>query len=138
MPKRHWRTAEGEHALKGLGVGMSVRSRLIFENKIAAPLIEEGTDPAVVRAIVVELQNKLLGQSAKRVSKKGGRSVVEGRDEATTSVSNGCDGRRVGDSGPVGTRPQTGRAPGQISAAGDYEWDSICAAQWLCVAAAPA
>ena len=68
--KRHWRTAEGEHALKGLGVGMSVRSRMIFENEIAAPLIAEGITPAIVRAIVAEIQNKLLGQSAKAKSKK--------------------------------------------------------------------
>ena len=68
--KRHWRTAEGEHALKGMGVGMSVRSRMIFENEIAAPLIAEGITPAIVRAIVAEIQNKLLGQSAKAKSKK--------------------------------------------------------------------
>ncbi len=68
--KRHWRTAGGEHALKGLGVGMSVRSRMIFENEIAAPLIAEGITPAIVRAIVAEIQNKLLGQSAKAKSKK--------------------------------------------------------------------
>ena len=68
--KRHWRTAEGEHALKGLGVDMSVRSRTTFEAEIAQPLIAEGLNEQVMRVILGRLQTELLGQSAKATKAK--------------------------------------------------------------------
>ena len=68
--KRHWRTAESEHALRGLGLDMSVRSRMTFEVEIALPLISEGLNEQVVRVILGRLQAELLGQSAKATKAK--------------------------------------------------------------------
>ena len=81
--KRHWRTASGEHKLSGLGVDMSVRSRLTFENEIASPLISDGRDPAMVRAILGELQAKLLGQSEKRKADTDGKKKAKGDSDNT-------------------------------------------------------
>ncbi|MEO5339804.1 MAG: type I-E CRISPR-associated protein Cas7/Cse4/CasC [Magnetococcus sp. MYC-9] len=74
--KRHWRTADDSHALAHLdGVEMSLRSRLIFSEKVARPLIEqEGLDREKVEAAVAAFQSLLLGSSAraqKEKAKKG-------------------------------------------------------------------
>jgi CRISPR system Cascade subunit CasC len=83
--KRHWRTAEGEHALSGLdNVDMSVRSRTTFEAKIAKPLITEGLNEQVVRVILGRLQAELLGQSAKATKAKQ-ESSKEPKESLDTS-----------------------------------------------------
>ena len=78
------------------------------------------------------------------VSMHSQRTALRHRPEIVV----GCPGRvldllqqgvlhlgHVGDSGPVGAGAQTGRAAREVSTAGDHEWHSVCAAQWLCVAA---
>ena len=83
--KRHWRTAEGEHALSGLNdVEMSIRSRTTFEAKIAKPLITEGLNEPVIRAILGRLQAELLGQSAKATKAKQ-ESPKEAKESLETS-----------------------------------------------------
>ena len=68
--KRHWRTASGEHSLAGLGIEMSVRSKRIFDELIAEPLIKEGLDPGVVRRVTKALQDEVLGKSEKAAAQK--------------------------------------------------------------------
>jgi CRISPR system Cascade subunit CasC len=64
--KRHWRTFEGEDALSGLGVPMSVRSRYTFEELIVNPLIErDGVPRELARAVTVALMDEVLGKSEK-------------------------------------------------------------------------
>jgi len=81
--KRHWRTAEGAWALKNLGVPMTVRSREIFELKIAQPLIRDGLDAGVVRAVVKALQAVFLGKSKKKdtAEKAAGEGKKEKKDD---------------------------------------------------------
>lgn len=69
--KRHWRTSDGPHRLYGIDdVPRSIRSRVTFEEKIVAPLIEEGLDAARVRAATDDVMAKVLGKSAKAKAKK--------------------------------------------------------------------
>jgi CRISPR system Cascade subunit CasC len=65
--KRHWRRAEDEHALDrievdGERVPMSVRSRRTFERHLFAPLVEEGVEPEVAKAVVGEVIGFVLPQ----------------------------------------------------------------------------
>lgn len=80
--KRHWRTASGEHSLSGLGVDMSVRSRLIFERLIAEPLIEEGLSKEAVRSVAKEFQKHVLGESEKAAAE--GKEVKSKDDGLAT------------------------------------------------------
>ena len=68
--KRHWRTADGEYSLSNIGMDMSVRSRRIFEDLIAKPLIEEGLEEKSLRSVLKALQSNLLGESAKAKAEK--------------------------------------------------------------------
>jgi CRISPR system Cascade subunit CasC len=68
--KRHWRTFDGEGSLADLGVPMSVRSRLTFEQYVVKPLLDEGVDAALARAVTAELMEEVLGQSAKAKAAK--------------------------------------------------------------------
>lgn len=68
--KRHWRTADGEHSLSKIGVPGSVRSRRIFEQEIAKPLIEEGFDTASVQEVLEVFMSNLLGESVKQKKSK--------------------------------------------------------------------
>lgn len=63
--KRHWRTFDGEGALTGLGLAMSVRSRLTFEELVVKPLVESGTTAELARAVAAEIMKTVLGESAK-------------------------------------------------------------------------
>lgn len=77
--KRHWRRAEGEYALSEIeGVEMSVRSRRIFEDLIAKPLLEEGLEEENLRVVLKAIQSELLGESAKaKAGKKEGAVILE-------------------------------------------------------------
>ncbi len=63
--KRHWRTADGQHTLRGLEVPMSVRSRVTFEEEVAKPLVEEKLDAEAVRAVTSALRDVVLATKEK-------------------------------------------------------------------------
>ena len=71
--KRHWRTHQGMHALAELGVPASVRSRLTFERFVLQPLIDEGVDEALARAVTEAFMAQLLGESAKAKKARGAK-----------------------------------------------------------------
>lgn len=63
--KRHWRRADHAWALCAFEPGLSLRSRRIFSEKIAAPLVAEGFAADRVIMVVAALQGLLLGESPK-------------------------------------------------------------------------
>lgn len=69
--KRHWRTAEGEHAFGALDVPASVRSRLSFEKFVVRPCLEAGMAESVVRAVAQAYADEVLGASEKKKSDGG-------------------------------------------------------------------
>lgn len=85
--KRHWRTFEGEHALKELAEP-SIRSRLTFERYIVQPITKEGVDETLARAATEAVMAEVLGKSAKAKKKETesvtletGQITVLGRPE---------------------------------------------------------
>lgn len=73
--KRHWRKhwkEEEEGFLKEIGWQPSVRSRRIFEEKIARPLIQEGLDEETVRVVLQNFQREILAgrEEAARAEKE--------------------------------------------------------------------
>ncbi len=89
--KRHWRVFDGAHSLSGLAP-MSVRSRLTFEQMIHKPLVAEGVDPALARAVTEAIVSEALGKSEKKKAKddteatkpkaKGKKGVEAASDDA--------------------------------------------------------
>lgn len=68
--KRHWRTADDEHALGritlgGADVPMSVRSRRTFQQHVYQPLIDAGIGADVAEAVTHGILEELLGESKK-------------------------------------------------------------------------
>jgi CRISPR system Cascade subunit CasC len=67
--KRHWRMADGIHSLRTLdaSIGMSVRSRLIFEEKIVKELLsaKDSLKEDAIRAAARAIQDAILGKSEK-------------------------------------------------------------------------
>ena len=60
--KRHWRTAEGPHALHAVkGATAAVRSRDIVTRRIIEPLASAGHDPAVIEALEPTFQRVVYG-----------------------------------------------------------------------------
>ena len=60
--KRHWRTAEGPHALHGIeGATAAVRSRDIVTRRIIEPLASAGHDLAVIEALEPSFQKVVYG-----------------------------------------------------------------------------
>lgn len=82
--KRHWRRAEHAWDLRSLDTGLALRSRRIFADRVARPLVEEGFDVGRVTAVVGTLQALLLGESAKakqaKAKKAEGRTGAPSRD----------------------------------------------------------
>ncbi len=90
--KRHWRTFDGAGSLTDLGVPMSVRSRFTFEQFVVKPLLDEGVEPVLARAVTARLMEEVLGQSAKaktakekdeaeeKEKKKAGKAAAEAGD----------------------------------------------------------
>lgn len=75
--KRHWRTADDEHALDriqvdGDRVPMSVRSRRTFEKHLYEPLVEDGVDSEVAGAVVDKLLHWVLpeGKAKQQAAKE--------------------------------------------------------------------
>ena len=64
--KRHWRVFHGLNSLNEISIPSSVRSRLTFEKYVAAPLIQEGLNPDMVRQVTTALIDHILGKSKKQ------------------------------------------------------------------------
>lgn len=84
--KRHWRTADTECSLGGIQVGgqgvpLSVRSRRTFERFVCQPLIDEGVDPEVAKAVTSDLIETLLPKG------KGRQATAEESDATETQTS---------------------------------------------------
>jgi CRISPR system Cascade subunit CasC len=62
--KRHWRTADDEHALQHLDVPTGVRSKEIVEREIREPLLKKGLQPDVVGAVSKVFVERLYGKNA--------------------------------------------------------------------------
>ncbi len=76
--KYHWRNFAGEHALYGIDVPRSVRSRETFKRLIARPLVEEGYPLRLVVAFALHLQQLIVSDEA--LSKADFNKLM--RDEA--------------------------------------------------------
>ena len=77
--KRHWRAYDGKHALRELGVDMSIRSRETFEQLIVEPLVkQDGVSEELARAVTRELMAKVLGE---REDKKAEGESTKGAGE---------------------------------------------------------
>ncbi len=75
--KRHWRRADHDWALKSFDPGLSLRSRRIFSERVALPLIGEGFPAEQVVAVVGAIQALLLGESPKAKKEKKGKPTAE-------------------------------------------------------------
>lgn len=65
--KRHWARADSVHSLKQLSdSGLAVRSRLVWQEKVAKPLFEEGYPQDAVIATVKEIQAKFYASEEAR------------------------------------------------------------------------
>ena len=69
--KRHWRVYEGDYSLKSIteeldNLDMSVRSRRIFENEIAKPLLNKGYKKSHLYKALENLVNTVLGINLER------------------------------------------------------------------------
>ncbi|MCA9652749.1 MAG: type I-E CRISPR-associated protein Cas7/Cse4/CasC [Myxococcales bacterium] len=90
--KRHWRRAQGPHALSSIDLGegpvaMSVRSRVTFQQLVRDRMVDEGVDSALAVAATEELMKLVLGESAKAKEKKKskGAEAEEADDSCKTS-----------------------------------------------------
>jgi CRISPR system Cascade subunit CasC len=73
--KRHWRVADDAHALAGIdpGIGVSTRSRRIWNVLIRDPLMEEGLSAVAVSTVLAGMQVELYGESKKAKAAKAGK-----------------------------------------------------------------
>ena len=63
--KRHWRNADGVHALQGIdGAPAAVRSRETVTRRVIEPLRNNGHDPEVIQAIETAFQIAVYGEKA--------------------------------------------------------------------------
>lgn len=79
--KRHWARSDSLHSLKGVSdAGLAIRSRLVWQEKVAKPLFEEGYPEDAVIGAVKEIQAKFYAsEEAKR--KPAGDTTGLGRAE---------------------------------------------------------
>ncbi len=70
--KRHWRKFDGEHSLRSLEIGMSVRSRRTFDRYIYRALLDDQLPEELVKIATEEVMKQVLGESPKRKEKKKG------------------------------------------------------------------
>lgn len=82
--KRHWRNADGDKSLRSIGIDMSIRSRGIFEELVARPLIAEGLDEPTLRSVVKAVQSHVLGESAKKAKKEAQAAETESPTDLET------------------------------------------------------
>lgn len=92
--KRHWRTFEGEHALRHIRVDdntapMSVRSRLSFDRYLKQPLISAGVAEPIAQAVAEQLMNKVLGKNTAKAEKteKKKKGANDAAVEATVAAN---------------------------------------------------
>jgi CRISPR system Cascade subunit CasC len=79
--KRHWARAESDHSLANVGdSGVAIRSRLLWQEKIAKALFEEGYPEDAVIAAVKEIQAKFYA-SEEAKKKPAGDTTGLGRSE---------------------------------------------------------
>ena len=79
--KRHWARAESDHALKKVGdSGLAIRSRLLWQEKVAKALFEEGYPEDAVIAAIKEIQAKFYA-SEEAKKKPAGDTTGLGRAE---------------------------------------------------------
>ncbi|MCX4244417.1 type I-E CRISPR-associated protein Cas7/Cse4/CasC [Paraliomyxa miuraensis] len=90
--KRHWRRAEGPHALSSIDLGegpvaMSVRSRVTFQQFVRDRMVAEGIEQPLAVAATEEVMKLVLGESAKAKEKKKskGADAEEADDSCKTS-----------------------------------------------------
>lgn len=82
--KRHWRTHKGENSLTELGIGMSIRSREIFDRFIFTPLSDKyGKDQA--QKVTETLAVAVIGESAKAKKEKKEKTPEDKRDDSQTA-----------------------------------------------------
>lgn len=94
--KRHWRTFDGEDRLAP-AEDLSIRSRQTFQRYVVEPLLGDGVNVAVVRAVTEAIMAEVLGESAKAKKAKEdseegdslqtGQIVVLGRPEVDFMLS---------------------------------------------------
>jgi CRISPR system Cascade subunit CasC len=77
--KRHWRTAEGDYALRNLGLSMSIRSRLIFDQEIGQKLLADGYPNDAVKRVLSIFMANILGESPKK-KKEADSGVGKNKD----------------------------------------------------------
>ena len=79
--KRHWARADGLHALMNLSdAGLAVRSRLVWQEKVAKPLFAKGYPEDAVIATIKEIQAKFYA-SEEAKKKPAGDTTGLGRAE---------------------------------------------------------
>jgi CRISPR system Cascade subunit CasC len=83
--KRHWRTAPGIWSLDGLDEARTVRSRRIFTDRIADPLVAEGHPLPLVVATVAALRDLYLEKSDRAAAAEGKKGAPT--DEAALRKS---------------------------------------------------
>lgn len=87
--KRHWRTADHEHALRyveleGEEGPLAVRSRETFERYLVQPLVAEGVEKDLAVAVGQEIMDKVLGVSAATRTKREKKDEdAEGSERAS-------------------------------------------------------
>jgi CRISPR system Cascade subunit CasC len=81
--KRHWRVADDEFALSRIdpAIGISVRSRRVWQVEVEEPLVGEGFPRSVVGVVLKGLQNDLYGESEKAKKAAAGGTVDLARSE---------------------------------------------------------
>jgi len=82
--KYHWRHHDGEHALYGLDVPRSVRSRQTFYRKVALPLIEEGLPARLVACATLTAQQLILAD--KKPAKGDYKSILSGQQDIAAAL----------------------------------------------------
>lgn len=128
--KHHWRSADGEDALAGLGVPMSVRSRYTFEELIVKPLEREGVSPELARAVTAALMAEVLGKSEK-AKKQEAAEEENGKGKAKGKAKKGGESAEAVDERPEAAALQTG----QITVLGRPEVEYLLAvAKRVCAA----
>ena len=69
--KRHWRKADGVHALQGIaGAPAAVRSRETVTRRVIEPLRNSGHDPKVIQAIETAFQIAVYGEKGDKRSNR--------------------------------------------------------------------
>jgi CRISPR system Cascade subunit CasC len=85
--KRHWRTFDGEGGFHEMPVPDTIRSRHTFEQLVVRPLLQEGVDTELARAVTEALMNEVLGQSAKAKKAADKKSARKGEAEDETLMT---------------------------------------------------